>query len=124
MSAAISAARTPEGPTRREQHRPAQIEPDEHGPIALLAKHFGVRLAGARRDAPIHRAQIVAGLIRSRFVELDAAALVRRQVPADRGDAHARRRQPHGLAGRPQAHQVRERYSHGRRRRARGGQRH
>ena len=50
---------------RREQHRPPQVEPHEYGAIALLAKHFRVRLAGARGHAPVDRAQVVTGLDRA-----------------------------------------------------------
>ena len=55
---------------------------------------------------------IVAGLIEARLVELDAAAFVRREMPARRRDAHSRRGEPNGFAGRAQAQEIRERDAH------------
>ena len=89
-----------EGGTRREHHRFAEIDPQNHGPIALLAKHLCVRLAGPRRDPPVDRAQIVALLIRARLVELDTAALERGQVAAGGECPNARRRQADRFATR------------------------
>ena len=49
-----------------------------HGHLALFAEQLHERPAGAGRHVPIDRPHVVADLVRSHFLELDAAAFERR----------------------------------------------
>ena len=51
------------------------VDEEEDGELALLAKAFDVGLAHAGGDVPIDGADVVAGLVGAGLVELDAAAL-------------------------------------------------
>ena len=46
-----------------EKQAGAGIEHDQHRPLALFLEHLGMSPAGARRDAPVHIADIVTGLV-------------------------------------------------------------
>ncbi len=57
-----------------EEHAAALVDHHQHGAFPLLAKQLGVRIAGARGDAPVDRADIVTGLVGADLLEIDAAA--------------------------------------------------
>ena len=60
-------------PARAELLRGRDIDEQHHGELALLDESLDVRLAGARGDVPVDRADVVAGDVRTHLVELHAA---------------------------------------------------
>ena len=62
-------------PARAEVLRRADVDQQHHRQLALLDEPLDVRLAGARGDVPVDRADVVAGHVRAHLVELHAASL-------------------------------------------------
>jgi len=87
------------GPPGRKHHGPAEIEPDDDRAVPLLPEHLGVRLPGARGDAPVDGAKVVAGLIRTCLVELDPSAFEPGQMPPGVQRADAQGTDPQRLPG-------------------------
>ena len=58
---------------RTKEQSTALFREDENRPFALFMEHFGVRLLGTGRDAPVDGAHIVTGLIHPHLVEIHPA---------------------------------------------------
>lgn len=74
-----------------EEQPPALLDHDEDRPFAFFVEQLGVRFLGARGDAPVDGAHVVAGLIDPHLIEVDAAATQLGMVQADQRAALARR---------------------------------
>ncbi|MCY1427731.1 hypothetical protein D9M71_435910 [compost metagenome] len=66
-----------------EEQPRALLDQQEYRTLALLVEQLGVRLLGACGDPPVDVAHVVAGLVDTHLVEVDAAAAQLRMVQAD-----------------------------------------
>jgi hypothetical protein len=75
-----------------EEHARAEVRQHDDRALALLVEQLHVRMPGAGRDAPVHVADVVAGLIVARLPIIHAAPAQPRAVSARQ--RRARRQRP------------------------------
>src|SRR5262249_31912703 len=83
-----------------EEHALALVDEHERGPVALLGVDADVGLAGPRRDAPIHGADVVAGQVVADLLAVEAATPQPRGVASREDRVHRLARQE-GIAPGP-----------------------
>ncbi len=74
-----------------EEHARPKVHDHHHWPLALLVEHLDVRMPGARGDAPIHVADVVAGLVVARLAIVHTATTKARTVRARQRRARRQR---------------------------------
>ncbi len=92
---------------RAEEHAGAEIDDDEDRSLPLFTINLGVRRTAARGHTPVDAADVVAGKVQTRLVEIHAATAKARDVTPGQGRARSAlrpRREPVRL--KPQGEQL------------------